>query len=173
MWGQDIAVICVSCAERIIPTRVGTRFAFLLCLTACQDHPHACGDKSYRYSRLSCLTGSSPRVWGQDIKNIRCSQIIRIIPTRVGTRPSAICTPTCVWDHPHACGDKNTLRFRTGFVAGSSPRVWGQDVSVTADGTISGIIPTRVGTSKSLRCFCSVARDHPHACGDKLTTALR
>ena len=30
---------------------------------------------------------------------------------------------------------------------GSSPRVWGQEISVTLTGHVSRIIPTRVGTS--------------------------
>ena len=52
VWGQDIAVICISCAARIIPTRVGTR-SLSECTSVCgRDHPHACGDK--HVMRLSC-----------------------------------------------------------------------------------------------------------------------
>ena len=36
---------CIAIYYGIIPTRVGTRNADIYILTACQDHPHACGDK--------------------------------------------------------------------------------------------------------------------------------
>ena len=50
--------------------------------------------------------GSSPRVWGQvtNIKGVKRNE--RIIPTRVGTSCSRMIAYRCVWDHPHACGDK-------------------------------------------------------------------
>ena len=75
---------------------------------------------------------------------------------------------SCVEDHPHACGDKYYPSLNYSILQGSSPRVWGQDLSSKANYRISGIIPTRVGTSVFFT-FLSVRRqDHPHACGDKL-----
>ena len=65
VWGQVTLYPAYLSIRRIIPTRVGTRFAFLLCLTACQDHPHACGDKPCKDPAKSATMGSSPRVWGQ------------------------------------------------------------------------------------------------------------
>ena len=50
---------------------------------------------------------------------------------------------------------------------GSSPRVWGQAGTVKDEGTITGIIPTRVGTRSCHRKQAVKSWDHPHACGDK------
>ena len=91
-------------------------------------------------------TGSSPRVWGQ----VYIFTIYRfstgIIPTRVGTR--TLDKKSCLRykDHPHACGDKKKDYNLVGVNNGSSPRVWGQAVSILQRGIIGRIIPTRVGT---------------------------
>ena len=86
VWGQG-TIACVRCRRtRIIPTRVGTR-SFLYCTVLFpEDHPHACGDKFYRQLSKVCNQGSSPRVWGQVSIMITVTRILRIIPTRVGTR---------------------------------------------------------------------------------------
>ena len=46
VWGQVASVLTLKQLFRIIPTRVGTRFPFLLFCRTPEDHPHACGDKS-------------------------------------------------------------------------------------------------------------------------------
>ena len=96
---------------------------------------------------MSAELGSSPRVWGQASDNLRRLSLLRIIPTRVGTRK----------------GNRN--QTQTGL--GSSPRVWGQVNSAKQHPPIVGIIPTRVGTSSKRRIQGTQAQDHPHACGDK------
>ena len=50
---------------------------------------------------------------------------------------------------------------------GSSPRVWGQGRFYSCWVCIGGIIPTRVGTSLSVKASSQISKDHPHACGDK------
>ena len=94
-------------------------------------------------------SGSSPRVWGQanptNLKDIAD----RIIPTRVGTSAPSHNSPTAL--------------------KGSSPRVWGQALPPLVSVRLSGIIPTRVGTSTYPFCYLKVHKDHPHACGDKIS----
>ena len=70
-------------------------------------------------------------------------------------------------DHPHACGDKTLRSMYLLSATGSSPRVWGQDQQVQKIQLCYGIIPTRVGTSRTSLLRLSKSRDHPHACGDK------
>ena len=70
-------------------------------------------------------------------------------------------------DHPHACGDKALFQPRLRQTQGSSPRVWGQVFLVPIPVITCGIIPTRVGTSRSRRNCSRNVEDHPHACGDK------
>ena len=71
-------------------------------------------------------------------------------------------------DHPHACGDKLKPYAKIAVPRGSSPRVWGQDAEGVSQLVALGIIPTRVGTSGDNVSILHFARDHPHACGDKI-----
>ena len=52
----------------IIPTRVGTRLSDILLVVKIEDHPHACGDKQKVIILCFVKIGSSPRVWGQEVK---------------------------------------------------------------------------------------------------------
>ena len=52
-------------------------------------------------------------------------------------------------------------------MTGSSPRVWGQVITVGYSRKGSGIIPTRMGTSVKLAVERDGQADHPHAYGDK------
>ena len=88
--------------------RVGTSFRCNGFQIINQDHPHACGDKYNPHMRAEVTRGSSPCVWGQARYHPSPITLLRIIPMRVGTRPFALSDCPCLWDHPHACGDKVT-----------------------------------------------------------------
>ncbi len=75
------------------------------------------------------------------------TNMIGIIPTRVGTSTPQKKRLTVRWDHPHACGDKSKKNEPSHRKTGSSPRVWGQAVSKIFLSKLPRIIPTRVGTS--------------------------
>ena len=126
---------------------MGTRIVAVATLAGGQDHPHAYGDKTVAPSFVKILQGSSPRVWGQVIRLFCPVSYSGIIPTRMGT--SILHTSLLIQaeDHPHAYGDKLLLFITMRLIKGSSPRVWGQVFTVSADVLKSGIIPTRMGTS--------------------------
>ena len=111
------------------------------------DHPHAYGDKACHSSFSPLLPGSSPRVWGQDLRLYRKTLLTRIIPTRMGTSL------------------KRKTACREGI--GSSPRVWGQANGEIILSVTGRIIPTRMGTSRSADKQEVFPKDHPHAYGDK------
>ena len=115
------------------------------------------------------MRGSSPRVWGQVAKLLCDFGIMRIIPTRVGTRQQRHNSRHRRTDHPHACGDKIGGTASGYFNLGSSPRVWGQDELKNGEFSYMRIIPTRVGTRAGQEQVQHELRDHPHACGDKAT----
>ena len=147
MWGQVVQVDYHAGGYRIIPTRVGTSCKGFAATRFKEDHPHACGDKRGRWGTKVPSIGSSPRVWGQGSTHLDGILLIRIIPTHVGTSINDSLRRRDFWDHPHACGDKQTAKLFCRLRAGSSPRVWGQ--APTGDFTVHDgrIIPTRVGTS--------------------------
>ena len=99
----------------IIPMRVGTRYLTPFQINATKDHPHACGDKTSRSGYLASSSGSSPCVWGQEIRSPSNHLLTRIIPMRVGTSTAQILAWRTTKDHPHACGDKlnNHLKAHT------------------------------------------------------------
>ena len=113
------------------------------------------------------MSGSSPRVWGQETAGISSACSLGIIPTRVGTRTAYSLMSRAWEDHPHACGDKRDWLWLAYRLVGSSPRVWGQGWSVVRPSNDTGIIPTRVGTSSLDNNQLNPFKDHPHACGDK------
>ena len=106
-------------------------------------------------------------MWGQVLDESSPIVWLGIIPTRVGTRLNAIRNSASQKDHPNACGDKWYRDFKFPFARGSSPRVWGQATATEVSTNLSGIIPTRVGTSDRNACRVCKRWDHPHACGDK------
>ena len=167
MWGQGKTYLLMFLRSGIIPTRVGTSNILTLNAVLSGDHPHACGDKLTDNEVDDVVTGSSPRVWGQDRAARTGSLRVGIIPTRVGTRPTYDENGNCTQDHPHACGDKLSHIFNLSLIPGSSPRVWGQVIANYIYRAQIGIIPTRVGTSFSPFTVPVPHRDHPHACGDK------
>ncbi len=169
MWGQAWLVSSFLISLAIIPTRVGTSIHQDEATPHLQDHPHACGDKYTFKSKELERTGSSPRVWGQAACDLLHYAYAGIIPTRVGT--SAVCRSyfTSREDHPHACGDKFLQLFFQRHSSGSSPRVWGQVFDIFSAAIATGIIPTRVGTRTADYSSDALSRDHPHACGDKLS----
>ena len=86
VWGQGHNIAEYIKNERIIPTRVGTRYSQSAQVKSSEDHPHACGDKGVKNVTDKHEQGSSPRVWGQ--VKLHTVTIVHsgIIPTRVGTR---------------------------------------------------------------------------------------
>ena len=172
VWGQEVCLIIESRGIRIIPTRVGTRLNAIRNSASQKDHPHACGDKSMNMSSITSPKGSSPRVWGQDGLNCFDNFFHRIIPTRVGTRSLVCLAVLKLRDHPHACGDKFVIFADILYNSGSSPRVWGQGSVCGDTSSMARIIPTRVGTSTGFGIAVLFHMDHPHACGDKLTTEM-
>ena len=50
--------------------------------------------------------------------------------------------------------------------------MWGQAIIVKQKMRAYGIIPTRVGTSQAMREVTYRVKDHPHACGDKVSNSV-
>ena len=107
VWGQGTFHAISFAGSRIIPTRMGTSNKEWEKDGHSGDHPHAYGDKFDLIGIDDTVSGSSPRVWGQDYVFGKMWRKHRIIPTRMGT----------------------SLVFLSSIILspGSSPRVWGQD----------------------------------------------
>ena len=147
MWGQVKNSLAIEPLSRIIPMRVGTSKRIGTLTVRFWDHPHACGDKRPSGQRRKDKKGSSPCVWGQELKKLNSIHTSRIIPMRVGTSWSKMPKSIDLRDHPHACGDKASNPLVLSMTSGSSPCVWGQEHSILTYSAHHRIIPMRVGTS--------------------------
>ena len=113
VWGQVSCFVGEELRLGIIPMRVGTRESSLRNGVTVRDHPHACGDKCYRWQACRYKSGSSPRVWGQAYLHQPLTYHAGIIPTRVGTSLDSMERAFERGDHPHACGDKFIVVWST------------------------------------------------------------
>ena len=151
---------------------MGTSIGVLYDRWAVGDHPHAYGDKLLLDRVAITFKGSSPRVWGQDKTTYLSGATEGIIPTRMGTRKIYSNIAPVDKDHPHAYGDKFPRLSPRKFRRGSSPRVWGQVFFKSVKHHLTGIIPTRMGTSLAEASAVQVEEDHPHAYGDKKSITI-
>ena len=130
VWGQGLTKHICKKRLRIIPTRMGTSDYIINKILIIWDHPHAYGDKLKSEVFLFKISGSSPRVWGQEFPMTEYEEEDRIIPTRMGTRGKNAYKCYDLWDHPHAYGDKKKINTVANQIEGSSPRVWGQVIRI-------------------------------------------
>ena len=68
----------------------------------------------------------------------------------MGTRKHTLTLVNGNKDHPHAYGDKTWTANTIFGIVGSSPRVWGQELSLGMEYMAIRIIPTRMGTRHRL-----------------------
>ena len=73
-------------------------------------------------------------------------------------------------DHPRVCGEKSVAGAVVASPSGSPPRVRGKVVDLLLQRRIAGITPARAGKSAENCKPRSAQRDHPRACGEKIST---
>ena len=129
-------------------------------------HPHACGEYFFWGNDHDLGFGSSPRVWGIQLKIIPQRYWPRFIPTRVGNTPQVVASTTITAVHPHACGEYLNWDFTRPAPRGSSPRVWGILRLCNTSCFLRRFIPTRVGNTLVPKHAENVNTVHPHACGE-------
>ena len=108
--------------------------------------------------------------WRNAIKNDIAGTRGRITPTPVGnasrSRRHSLQTP----DHPHACGERKTARRPCHALNGSPPRLWGTLLPAPLAVHPRRITPTPVGNASSTAHNIASGSDHPHVCGERLTS---
>ena len=110
-------------------------------------HPHACGEHMCTGSFPSTQDGSSPRMWGTLLRDLRRLRPVRFIPTHVGNTPTLTGPGPTRPVHPHACGEHGPLRVVVLPEVGSSPRMWGTRHCLPSYRAIQRFIPTHVGNT--------------------------
>ena len=84
LWGTRLPCQRLNTGFRFIPTAVGNASGSSGSGTGASVHPHGCGERSDRKTRLYSNSGSSPRLWGTRMLDHADRQVSRFIPTAVG-----------------------------------------------------------------------------------------
>ena len=156
-----------ACPRRgIIPALAGNTCRPFLPPRIFGDHPRACGEHSSITSNTSWILGSSPRLRGTLKKFCMFPYSYGIIPALAGNT-SDLARAHRFWrDHPRACGE-HVIGVNPEIAAlGSSPRLRGTHIVADDDLREAGIIPALAGNTSRVKFACTVARDHPRACGE-------
>ncbi len=150
VWGEPRNKKGEGQPSRTIPTRVGRTRPFRGGKRHAADHPHACGENVHGGGMLSVENGPSPRVWGE--RQVAPEEVTRrrTIPTRVGRTLWVRSEKPCTTDHPHACGENESVELRIWQYGGPSPRVWGERPVPGYKHGRNRTIPTRVGRTRAL-----------------------
>ena len=129
-------------------------------------HPHACGEHAPQFAEISCVFGSSPRLWGTFEGAKPDPSISRFIPTPVGNIATVKASTRYSSVHPHACGEHSAANSSSVIVSGSSPRLWGTSRRSDCIDLSVRFIPTPVGNISLSTSPRSPSAVHPHACGE-------
>ena len=93
----------------------------------------------------------------------------RITPAHAGRSRNQWLLKLFVRDHPRACGEKDSHKQAQRSAVGSPPRMRGEAQKAVAGIGESGITPAHAGRSHRVSIRKSGSKDHPRACGEKVT----
>ena len=153
--------------ERFIPACAGNSAQMKKRDTYPPVHPRVCGEQPSGSGPPSRLTGSSPRVRGTGLQNIRRSVDRRFIPACAGNSLSIPFYPCDIAVHPRVCGEQFIYSVLSMRYCGSSPRVRGTVYLFRFIHAILRFIPACAGNSLSIPFYpCDIAV-HPRVCGEQ------
>ena len=104
--GEAILSVSIRTLNRITPACAGRRLLLREPSTYLTDHPRVCGEKLVFPPFLGRVTGSPPRVRGEDILRKIWARIHRITPACAGRSLQEKPTTATNGDHPRVCGEK-------------------------------------------------------------------
>ena len=166
VWGTQRLTAEIVENIRLIPTGVGNTLCPYTKLPANWAHPHGCGEHALMDALERAGCGSSPRVWGTQLRCGLWFPRTGLIPTGVGNTMCGIRWPSLHAAHPHGCGEHFFSSASAIMARGSSPRVWGTLAGGSGPGGCWGLIPTGVGNTFRLYGFEGLGEAHPHGCGE-------
>ena len=131
-----------------------------------RDHPRVCGEHASAVSTASPSSGSSPRVRGTLLAQVRVRGEGGIIPACAGNTMTSRCPARSAWDHPRVCGEHHGEQRVHDRGKGSSPRVRGTLPVDCLVAQVVGIIPACAGNTNVGLKSNNTSGDHPRVCGE-------
>ena len=164
--GTPVCFDCLPLHFGIIPALAGNTFRPDRIRGCPRDHPRACGEHFHRNNQWEILQGSSPRLRGTQDGRAESWIRVGIIPALAGNTMVLSSMDRWYWDHPRACGEHTGSFHGAARTPGSSPRLRGTQFISYLPYFLPGIIPALAGNTSRVKFACTVARDHPRACGE-------
>ncbi len=167
IWGTEIHLTPQLYERRFIPTHMGNGPRSKSESGRKPVHPHAYGERSYRFGLIFFLIGSSPRIWGTVLIRGMSCYVLRFIPTHMGNGNSLPSNTCCNAVHPHAYGERTIFIDCIIINFGSSPRIWGTVGFMRLILRDGRFIPTHMGNGDNKCEPCTLGPVHPHAYGER------
>ena len=131
-----------------------------------RDHPRVCGEHNSIAFSFDVNRGSSPRMRGAPVGELRVRAADGIIPAYAGSTRLSLVVRRPRGDHPRVCGEHCRPLPAARASRGSSPRMRGARRRRGHRGRREGIIPAYAGSTPAPGPLGSPAWDHPRVCGE-------
>ena len=119
------------------------------------------------------LQESPLRIRGKSQRHLQLRNGRRITPAHAGKRAPGRKPKTPWRDHPRACGEKSFQLQCHVREEGSPPRMRGEGLNIIRILVCRRITPAHAGRRQYAELANNKGEDHPRACGEKLSTALK
>ena len=129
-------------------------------------HPRVCGENLAGSTPANCSVGSSPRVRGKPVVEVRRQKYKGLIPACAGKTTCLALVADSGWAHPRVCGENFTTVGGLPTIEGSSPRVRGKRHDYPSFGTRRRLIPACAGKTLRPSSLPSAREAHPRVCGE-------
>ena len=166
MWGTRSPVDRDRHNTRFIPAYVGNTRRRRFPGECPPVHPRVCGEHPVPGSTSGRRGGSSPRMWGTQVRLEQVMHGLRFIPAYVGNTCERISREPTITVHPRVCGEHLDLGNLKSNEDGSSPRMWGTPNQAIAERMRSRFIPAYVGNTFPCGLLHHGSSVHPRVCGE-------
>ena len=135
-----------------------------------QKHPHLRGENLHGLRSTFSDWETSPPAWGKQMREVSARNASRNIPTCVGKTHDEAHLSRKSGKHPHLRGENEVKAVHDVTKLETSPPAWGKrEVSSPCGGCFRNI-PTCVGKTFLVPCFCVTSQKHPHLRGENSRT---
>ena len=135
----------VIASDRLIPAHAGKTTSTWIVTSLPRAHPRACGENRGQDRASPLPAGSSPRMRGKPIPELRWPRVARLIPAHAGKTYDLAGKAFNRWAHPRACGENGPFASHPQSALGSSPRMRGKLDVQPRHASLHGLIPAHAG----------------------------
>ena len=153
--------------RRFIPASAGNALGACAVAAVGAVHPRECGERVGISTDVEELDGSSPRVRGTQIDNMRAKARERFIPASAGNAAGHDAPGEGHAVHPRECGERTNVVVVAGSTAGSSPRVRGTPRRQRRLPARHRFIPASAGNARVANGKRLTTPVHPRECGER------